>query len=299
MLNVKRIAIAASVPLLIGGWLAFRPERLFINQTVNEVVPTTSSANTKLISEGSFESYAHETKGTAFISEVEGKQILSLKDFTTSNGPDVHVYLVKGSKADQTSVNSAGFIDLGVIKGNQGNQNYELPAGTDLKEYSSVAIWCKRFGVDFGGATLNKKTSFRINTGGNTVSGGTLQLVGLLADITVTSGKFKGAGGTASIVETSGKRFLKLKGVKTSAKDLHVVLLKLESASSDAKIMAAEKIDLGALPASGSGQFPIAKDIDAWLYRTVSLWDTKAKHSISIAELRSAQEKKSAALNLI
>jgi len=291
VLNIKRIAIAASVPLLLGGWFAFRPEKLFINEKVNEVVPTASTANTKLISQGSFESYAHETKGSALISEVEGKLILSLKDFETSNGPDVHVYLVKGNNPDQASVGKSGFLDLGVIKGNQGNQNYALPAGTNADEYGAVAIWCKRFGVDFGGASLAKRTSYKVNTDKPDLSG-YLSTVGFFADITVTSGNFKGAKGSAALVESSGKRFLKLKGVKVKGENLRVVLLKLESMSSDTKIMAATKVDLGTLPATGTTQFPISKDLDIWLYRSVTIWDSRANHSVGFAELRSDQERK-------
>ena len=291
MLNYKRIAIAASVPLLIGGWAAFRPEKLFINEKVNEVVPSTAS-NAKLLSQGAFESYAHETKGDALISDVQGKSVLSLKDFSTSNGPDVHVYLVKGSSASQSSVGKEGFLDLGVIKGNQGNQNYELPAGTNLQEYGAVSIWCKRFGVAFGGASLAKKTSYRVNTDRPDLSR-FIQPAGFLADVTVTSGKFKGAKGSASIVESNGKRFLRINGVKANGSSLRVVLLKLESQSGDAKIQAAQKVDVAALPTSGTGQFSISKDLDIWLYRSVSIWDTKSNHSVGFAELRSAQEKKS------
>lgn len=290
MLNYKRIAIAASVPLLIGGWFAFRPEKLFINEKVNETIPAKNSASTKLLSEGSFESYAHETKGTALINLVDGKPVLSLKDFETSNGPDVHVYLVKGDNPDQASVSKAGFLDLGVIKGNQGNQNYALPEGTDLSQYGSVAIWCKRFGVDFGGASLTKKTSYRVNPDHVSLSPFALNAT-FGADITVTSGAFSGAKGSAAIIESNGKRFLKLKGVKAKATGLKVLLLKLESKSSDEKIKAATKVDLGDLSPSGSAMIPISKELDIWLYRSVSLWDSKANKSVAFAELRSDQER--------
>ena len=72
----------------------FRPERLFINQKVNEQFPTASAASNKLAS-GQFHSGAHETKGTATVFQLaDGKKTLRLTDFATSNGPDVHVYLV-------------------------------------------------------------------------------------------------------------------------------------------------------------------------------------------------------------
>lgn len=292
MARLKQILAISAIPVVAIGWLAFRPELLFVNKKVNEQVPTASNASVTILSTGSFESYAHETKGMAQISEVKGENILSLTNFKTSNGPDVHVYLVKGSNADQESVNKSGYLDLGIIKGNQGNQNYTIPAGTNLSEYSAVAIWCKRFGVDFGGATLKAKpTAFRFNSTKPLV-GGTLASYG--ADIEVTSGKFKGATGSAALIEADGKRFLKLNKVKASGKNLHVYFLKLESKSSDEKILKAEKVDLGALPTSGNGRLPVSKDLDAWLYRSVAIWDTKANKSVGFAELRSAQERTSA-----
>ena len=150
MLVLLPIAIVAFV-----AWYAFRPERLFINQRVNEQVPTASMANTKLAT-GQFHSGAHETKGTATVLQLaDGKKTLRLSDFATSNGPDVHVYLVAASDAkDNDSVTKAGFVDLGSLKGNIGDQNYDLPAGADLAKYRSVTIWCKRFSVNFGTAPL-------------------------------------------------------------------------------------------------------------------------------------------------
>jgi hypothetical protein len=44
--------------------------------------------------------------------------------------------------------------DLGEIKGNRGNQNYELPDGLDLDRFRSVSLWCDRFDVSFGAAEL-------------------------------------------------------------------------------------------------------------------------------------------------
>jgi hypothetical protein len=51
-------------------------------------------------------------------------------------------------------VKHADVVDLGVIKGNVGDQNYDVPADVDLARYQSVAIWCKRFGVNFGSASM-------------------------------------------------------------------------------------------------------------------------------------------------
>jgi hypothetical protein len=67
----------------------------------------------------------------------------------------VRVYLVAAPDVqDNATVTSAGFIEVGALKGNIGDQNYELPANTDLNKYRAVTIWCKRFSVNFGTAPL-------------------------------------------------------------------------------------------------------------------------------------------------
>ena len=148
------VVLAATI-IAVAAWYAFRPERLFINQTVNEQFPTASAASNKLAS-GQFHNGAHETKGTATVFQLaDGKKTLRLTDFATSNGPDVRVYLVAASDAkDNDAVTEAGFIDIGSLKGNIGDQNYDLPANTDLTKYRAVTIWCKRFSVNFGTAPL-------------------------------------------------------------------------------------------------------------------------------------------------
>jgi hypothetical protein len=153
----KKLGIVLVVVVVIaaGAWYAFRPERLFINQRVNEQFPTASAATNKLAS-GQFHSGAHETKGTATIfGMADGKKTLRLTDFATSNGPDVHVYLVAATDAkDNDTVKNAGFVDLGSLKGNIGDQNYDVPANIDLAKYRAATIWCARFNVNFGTAPL-------------------------------------------------------------------------------------------------------------------------------------------------
>jgi len=153
----KKVSVALVVVVIVGiaAWYAFRPERAFINQTVNEEFPTASAAPNKLAT-GQFHSGAHETKGTASVFQLaDGKKTLRLTDFATSNGPDVHVYLVAVNDAkDNDTVTKADFVDIGSLKGNIGNQNYDLPANTDLAKYRAVTIWCKRFSVNFGTAPL-------------------------------------------------------------------------------------------------------------------------------------------------
>jgi hypothetical protein len=99
---------------------------------------------------------AHETKGTATVHDLGGgRRVLRLTDFSTSNGPDVRVYLIGANDAtDNATVTKDGFVELGALKGNQGDQNYEIPAGLDLAKYHAVTIWCHRFNVNFATAPL-------------------------------------------------------------------------------------------------------------------------------------------------
>jgi hypothetical protein len=113
-----------------------------------------ASAAPAPLASGTFVSGAHDTAGTATIYKLDdGTRILRLENFSTSNGPKVHVILtdhvVKGN-----DVKDAKSVDLGDLKGNTGNQNYTIPAGVDLKDVKSVAIYCDRFNVNFGAATL-------------------------------------------------------------------------------------------------------------------------------------------------
>ena len=44
--------------------------------------------------------------------------------------------------------------NLGRLRGNQGDQNYDLPADVELGRFASVVIWCDRFDSAFGAADL-------------------------------------------------------------------------------------------------------------------------------------------------
>jgi hypothetical protein len=160
----KFLVVLAVLIVGAGAWYAFRPERLFINQKVNEQFPTASVASNKLAS-GEFHNGAHETKGTATVFQLaDGKKTLRLTNFETSNGPDVHVYLVAaGDAKDNDTVKNAGFVDLGPMKGNIGDQNYDVPANVDLAKYRAATIWCARFSVNFGTAPLMSESMQSMN----------------------------------------------------------------------------------------------------------------------------------------
>ena len=117
---------------------------------------TTAAREPVALARGRFHGNAHETNGTATVLVVGGRRVLRHTSFETSNGPDVRVYLV--TAADVThdaTVKRAGFVELGPMKGNRGDQNYEIPADLDLAKYRTVTIWCRRFSVNFGSAPLS------------------------------------------------------------------------------------------------------------------------------------------------
>jgi hypothetical protein len=147
-----KIALPIAVVVIVGAWYAFRPERLLFNRTVNEAMPTAPGASSaQPLESGRFYSILHPTAGTATIYQMgDGTRVLRFTSFTTSNGPDVHVYMVAADDAkDIATVQKAGFVDLGVVKGNIGDQNYPLASDLDLAKYRSVSIWCKSIQREF------------------------------------------------------------------------------------------------------------------------------------------------------
>ena len=110
----------------------------------------------KVVAKGDFHNADKAGKGTATVYEVaDGKRVLRLSNFQTDNGPDLHVRLIAADDAKDTdSVKKAEFVELAKLKGNKGNQNYDLPKDVDLSKYKVVSIWCNRFSVNFAAAPL-------------------------------------------------------------------------------------------------------------------------------------------------
>ena len=90
----------------------------------------------------------HDAQGKAYTIPLEdGRDFLRLENFKSTNGPDLYVYL-------STDKDASEFVNLGKLKANSGNQNYEIPNEVNLVEYNQVLIWCKAFGVLFGSAEI-------------------------------------------------------------------------------------------------------------------------------------------------
>ncbi len=156
----KLALILIGIPVLGGAWWAFRPEKLFINEKVNEAAPFTVGSEAQPVYTGKLEGKIHQTSGRATIyKSADGKHYLRLTDFMTANGPDVHVVLVRAEdKALEQEIvkGELDHVELGSLKGNQGDQNYDLPAAVDLNQYQAVAIYCERFHAIFGVARLEQ-----------------------------------------------------------------------------------------------------------------------------------------------
>lgn len=123
------------------------------NSTVSENMTTAMKNNTKPLMGnfvGSGDGF-HKVEGLAkVLTLADGKTFLRLENLKSTNGPDLYVYLSTGKGVSD-------IVNLGKLKGNIGNQNYEIPTGTDFTKYNTVLIWCKAFSTLFGSAKLANK----------------------------------------------------------------------------------------------------------------------------------------------
>jgi hypothetical protein len=277
----RNVLIGAAVVALAVGWYAFRPELLFINKTVNEEFPggaamASIEKSPMAVTKGLFKSLAHETKGAASIYQLpDGKRTLRLTEFETSNGPDVHVYLTtaeieKGSDA----IKQAGFIDLGSMKGNKGDQNYEIPADVDLNKYKNVTIWCARFGVNFGQAALAAPASMPAK---------------------IAAGNFHGVAhetrGEAAIYKLpDGKHVLRFSGFQTSnGPDVQVYLIAAPDARDNDTVTNAGFIRIADLKGNmGDQNYDLPAGVDLSTYRAVTIWCRRFGVNFATAPLSSA-----------
>jgi len=122
------------------------------NSTVDENMSATMK-NTKAFTGnfvGSGDGF-HKAEGVVkVITLADGKTFLRLENLKATNGPDLYVYLSTGKDVSD-------IVNLGRLKGNIGNQNYEIPPGSNLSKYDTVLIWCKAFSTLFGSAKLSNQ----------------------------------------------------------------------------------------------------------------------------------------------
>jgi hypothetical protein len=144
----------------VGGYLGLTTvrDRVVDERVVTAAVPPTGASEpgraerrNAQLAVGRFRSHEHETSGTAKVVRLaDGRRFLTLTSFATSAGPDLRVRLVPG---DTSNGGASGSIDLGALKGNRGDQQYELPERAALTG-RRVVIWCRAFSAPFGSAPL-------------------------------------------------------------------------------------------------------------------------------------------------
>ena len=125
------------------------------NSTVNESIDTKAAGQetdtSRNMLSGKFiglNDGIHNAEGVVKVIALDdGTSVLRLENFKATNGPDLYVYLA-------TDKSASDIVNLGRLKGNIGNQNYAIPAGTNLTKYNTALIWCKAFSVLFGSAQL-------------------------------------------------------------------------------------------------------------------------------------------------
>jgi len=111
------------------------------------------------ILEGMFRNsdFLHRGSGNAYVyRQPDGSNLVRLEKLNVTKGPDLYVYLTKHPDPDSSRQVKEGFLSLGKLKGNMGDQNYPVPSGTKIEDYKSVVIYCQLFGVLFSPAALVK-----------------------------------------------------------------------------------------------------------------------------------------------
>jgi hypothetical protein len=168
-------ALVVGTAVAAVGLYWFQPWKLWVDETVRDALPaatatpdaaepaagakTPTPSGPRTLASGELISHEHRTSGSVKVLRLaDGTRTLRLENLDTSNGPDLRVWItdapVKEGTAGWRVFDDGKYVSLGKLKGNKGDQNYALPADLDLNRYTSVSIWCDRFDVSFGAASL-------------------------------------------------------------------------------------------------------------------------------------------------
>jgi hypothetical protein len=297
-MSKRPFIVVGGIVFVVAGWALFRPELLFIDKTVNESFPTATAAAVKTsmpaqampLASGMFHSVAHDTKGTATILQLpNGQRVLRLTNFETSNGPDVRVLLVAANDAsDNDTVKNNMPRELAPLKGNIGDQNYDIPADVDLAKYKAATIWCNRFSVNFGTAPLTTAGT------GSEMSPSVAMHDAMPAQPTaLATGMFHSVAhdtkGTATVYKLAdGKRVLRLSDFETSnGPDVRVLLVAANDASDNDTVKNNKPIELGKLKGNvGDQNYDIPADVDLAKYKAATIWCNRFSVNFGTAALK-------------
>lgn len=126
--------------------------------TTTTTMPTTTTTEPGpvVLSDSQLIEVGRAGTGRVLVIELpDGNRVVRFEDLDVVNGPDLVVILSPSALVtDRELYDDGDFISLGDLKGNQGNQNYEIPADVDLSQFGTVAIWCRRFNYTFNAAEI-------------------------------------------------------------------------------------------------------------------------------------------------
>jgi hypothetical protein len=169
MVSILRAALAVVValdlaafvlPIFIAGQTGHDSAPAFVTTVAQATQPTTSTIATpapKALS-GQFDphsgSHGDSVSGTAILgATADGSAVLRLEHLQATNGPDLYVYLSKAANP-MSSAQVMNGLEVSKLQATSGDANYSLPAGTDITQFKSAAIYCKAFSTLFGYANL-------------------------------------------------------------------------------------------------------------------------------------------------
>ena len=187
------ILAVVAIPVLAFAWWLLSP--LFLNTTVNEDFPLSATADmpsgvtqeeaedimegmakinmdavepmpekmaeATVLASGKFRDGDSFHKGSGEVSLyrlANGDSVLRFEDLAVTNGPDLHVLVsMHSDPMTKGELRDAGYSTLGQLKGNRGDQNYDIPTEVDPDSIGSVIIYCMPFHVIFSVAPLSEQ----------------------------------------------------------------------------------------------------------------------------------------------
>ena len=90
----------------------------------------------------------HVTTGQVEVVKTANGYVIKLADnFNFDGAPDPKVAFGANGKYDSSTL-------IAPLKSNTGAQTYEVPASIDVSKYNEVYIWCEKFNVGLGVASI-------------------------------------------------------------------------------------------------------------------------------------------------
>jgi hypothetical protein len=154
-LTIAVLAVLTAAVVVV----VFQPQRLVYDTTVRETAPRGASGvgGATALRFGTFRGLAHAASGRALLlTFADGSRVLRLEDLDVENGPDLHVYLAAAAADRPASAFGRNHVELGVLRGNRGDQNYPVPRDVDTDRFRTAVIWSERFSVGFAVAPLRR-----------------------------------------------------------------------------------------------------------------------------------------------